>query len=148
MHYAPNRTIAGDITYMPTYLYHCDNCQEDFEAVRRYTDPPLTICPNGHEGTIKKLFVPAGIVFKGSGWYSTDSRSTSNGKSKNDKGESGEKADKGDKGDKAEAKSDAPTEAKSESKSDSGKGDSSKGESAGKSETSTKSESKAESTAG
>ena len=65
---------------MPTYVYHCEECDNQFEVFRKFSDPPLTQCLEGHE-RIRKVFVPAGIIFKGSGWYSKDSKSDSSSKS-------------------------------------------------------------------
>src|SRR3954451_17688519 len=63
---------------MPTYEYACTECGERLEVVQRFSDDPLTVCPTC-EGRLRKLFSPVGVVFKGSGFYKTDSRS---GKSK------------------------------------------------------------------
>jgi putative FmdB family regulatory protein len=58
---------------MPTYEYLCQSCGHRFEAWQRITDDPLTECPNC-SGHIRRVLFPAGIVFKGSGFYKTDSR--------------------------------------------------------------------------
>ena len=58
---------------MPTYQYVCTNCGEQLEAVQKFTDDPLTVCP-ACEGRLRKQFNSVGIVFKGSGFYRTDSR--------------------------------------------------------------------------
>jgi putative FmdB family regulatory protein len=58
---------------MPTYSYHCDTCGHDFEAVQRFADEPLTECPVCGSA-IRRVIQPVGVVFKGSGWYITDSR--------------------------------------------------------------------------
>ena len=58
---------------MPTYEYACAECRERLEAVQKFTDDPLTVCPVC-DGRLRKLFSPVGIVFKGSGFYRTDSR--------------------------------------------------------------------------
>ena len=64
---------------MPTYQYACTACGERLEAVQKFTDDPLTVCP-ACEGKLRKLFSPVGIVFKGSGFYRNDSRvSAANG---------------------------------------------------------------------
>ncbi|HTR90511.1 MAG TPA: FmdB family zinc ribbon protein [Trebonia sp.] len=58
---------------MPTYQYACTECGGQLEAVQKFTDEPLTV----HEdcgGRLRKVFSPVGIVFKGSGFYRTDSR--------------------------------------------------------------------------
>jgi putative FmdB family regulatory protein len=61
---------------MPTYEYVCTKCGEGLEAVQSFSDPPLTKCP-ACKGKLRKVFSAAGIVFKGSGFYKTDSRSGS-----------------------------------------------------------------------
>ncbi len=65
---------------MPTYTYQCDSCGHGFEAVQRFADDPLTECPRCG-ASIRRVIQPVGVVFKGSGWYITDSRpkSTSEG---------------------------------------------------------------------
>ena len=60
---------------MPTYQYQCTECGEGLEAVQKFTDDALTECPNC-KGRLKKVFSAVGIVFKGSGFYRTDSRSS------------------------------------------------------------------------
>ena len=61
---------------MPTYQYTCTECGEPLEAVQKFTDAPLTVCP-ACGGRLRKVFSPVGIVFKGSGFYRTDSRNGS-----------------------------------------------------------------------
>ncbi|MFF4247570.1 FmdB family zinc ribbon protein [Streptomyces sp. NPDC001822] len=61
---------------MPTYQYQCTQCGEGLEAVQKFTDDALTVCPNC-EGRLKKVFSAVGIVFKGSGFYRNDSRGSS-----------------------------------------------------------------------
>lgn len=58
---------------MPTYQYRCTACGDELEAVQKFSDPALTTCPNC-EGNLRKVFSPVGVVFKGSGFYATDSR--------------------------------------------------------------------------
>jgi putative FmdB family regulatory protein len=58
---------------VPTYEYVCTECGNDLEAVQKFTDEPLTECPVCH-GRLRKVFYPVGVVFKGSGFYRTDSR--------------------------------------------------------------------------
>jgi putative FmdB family regulatory protein len=58
---------------MPTYSYRCDTCNHQFDAVQRFTDDPLTECPECG-ASIRRVIQPVGVVFKGSGWYITDSR--------------------------------------------------------------------------
>jgi putative FmdB family regulatory protein len=58
---------------MPTYEYECQQCHERVEAVQKFTDPSLTLCPLCG-GELRKVFSAVGIVFKGSGFYKNDSR--------------------------------------------------------------------------
>jgi putative FmdB family regulatory protein len=58
---------------MPTYEYACISCGNRFEVFQRIDDEPLTMC-EACGGALRKVFHPAGIVFKGSGFYATDSR--------------------------------------------------------------------------
>ena len=59
---------------MPTYSYACTACEHNFDTVQKFTDPSLTDCPEC-SGRLRKVFSSVGIVFKGSGFYRTDSRS-------------------------------------------------------------------------
>jgi putative FmdB family regulatory protein len=59
---------------MPTYEYECQACHQRVEAVQRFTDPALTRCEHCG-GELRKVFSAVGVVFKGSGFYKTDSRS-------------------------------------------------------------------------
>jgi len=58
---------------VPTYQYTCTECGEPLEAVQKFTDAPLAVCP-ACGGRLRKVFSAVGIVFKGSGFYRTDSR--------------------------------------------------------------------------
>jgi putative FmdB family regulatory protein len=58
---------------LPTYEYHCDQCEKNFDTVQSFHDEPLSACPTCG-GPVKKVFGNVGIVFKGSGFYKTDSR--------------------------------------------------------------------------
>lgn len=60
---------------MPTYQYRCTECGDDLEVVQKFTDDALTECPSCH-GRLRKVFNAVGVVFKGSGFYKTDSRSS------------------------------------------------------------------------
>ena len=70
---------------MPTYSYACTECDNKFDLVQAFSDDALTDCPQC-DGRLRKLFGKVGVVFKGSGFYRTDSResakSSSNGSSK------------------------------------------------------------------
>jgi putative FmdB family regulatory protein len=61
---------------MPTYQYACTSCGESLEVVQKFTDDPLTVCPSC-DGRLRKVFSAVGVVFKGSGFYKTDSRAKS-----------------------------------------------------------------------
>jgi putative FmdB family regulatory protein len=58
---------------MPTYVYACDTCGAQFEQFQSFKDEPLRTC-RSCAGAVRRVFQPVGIVFKGSGWYITDSR--------------------------------------------------------------------------
>lgn len=75
---------------MPIYTYRCENCGVQFERQQRFSDSPLTRCPECCKKTLRKVYTPVGIVFKGSGFYATDHRSPSgaNRSSKSDDSES------------------------------------------------------------
>ena len=66
---------------MPTYEYACDACGHQFEAVQTFAEAALTECP-ACKGSIRKLYSNVGIVFKGSGFYKTDSRGADSGGAK------------------------------------------------------------------
>ena len=59
---------------MPTYEYKCTQCGREIEAVQKFSDAPLSICDECG-GELRKVFSSVGVVFKGSGFYKTDSRS-------------------------------------------------------------------------
>jgi putative FmdB family regulatory protein len=84
---------------MPTYQYRCTECGEDLEAVQKFSDPALTTCPTCG-GQLRKVFNAVGVVFKGSGFYRTDSRKGSRSGADGDSGSDGSGPDK-----KAETKS-------------------------------------------
>ncbi|MGN6160445.1 MAG: FmdB family zinc ribbon protein [Marmoricola sp.] len=60
---------------MPTYQYTCNDCGHFFEAVQSFSDDALSVCPECG-GTVRKVYNAVGVVFKGSGFYRTDSRSS------------------------------------------------------------------------
>ena len=82
---------------MPTYEYACKDCGESLEVVQSFTDKPLKKCP-ACSGELRKVFHARGVVFKGSGFYATDSRpaitaesSASSNGSKKEKGDTPKK---------------------------------------------------------
>ena len=91
---------------MPTYSYACTECGDRFDAVQAFTDDALTTCEKC-SGRLRKLFNSVGVVFKGSGFYRTDSRedgkkskSATNGSSTSDAGSSSGSSEKNGSGDK------------------------------------------------
>ena len=57
---------------MPLYEYECDACGARFEQIRKFSDPPIEVCPTCGERKVQKLLSSPAIQFKGSGWYITD----------------------------------------------------------------------------
>jgi len=114
---------------VPTYQYACTECGERTEVVQKFSDNPLTDCAVC-DGRLRKVFSPVGIVFKGSGFYRTDSRSSSKGKvltgsdsgaaSKNGSGESGSAGSDKKSGDSARPGTDAASSASDSSAAKSG----------------------------
>lgn len=96
------------ISSVPIYDYRCEHCGHAFSAVQSFNDEPLEKCPNCGKRPRRLIVAPA-IVFKGSGWYKTDSRP----KSASDTTSSDAKSDT-----KSETKSDAKADTKSEAKSE------------------------------
>jgi putative FmdB family regulatory protein len=72
-------------TRMPTYEYACQSCGEHVDVVQAFTDDPLTVCQHC-QGPLRKVFGSVGIVFKGSGFYKTDSRQATTPKAKKSTG--------------------------------------------------------------
>ncbi len=64
---------------MPIYTYRCESCGVQFEKNQKFSDAPLTRCPECGKKSLRKVYQPVGIVFKGSGFYATDHRSPSGG---------------------------------------------------------------------
>lgn len=104
---------------MPTYSYACTECGNRFDAVQAFSDDALTECPQC-SGRLRKLFGKVGVVFKGSGFYRTDSResakSSSNGSAKSsdssgssEKSSSSEKSGSSDKSSSSEKSSSSST---------------------------------------
>jgi putative FmdB family regulatory protein len=91
---------------VPTYGYRCTKCGHQFEVFQRMSDEPIQTCPNC-EGKVTKMLYPTGVVFKGSGYYSTDYKGSGSSGSSNGSGPT------------TEGKSESKPEAKPESKSDS-----------------------------
>ncbi|HEV2756518.1 MAG TPA: zinc ribbon domain-containing protein [Actinomycetota bacterium] len=95
---------------MPIYEYACTSCGERTEAKQSFDDPPLEDCPHCG-GKLRKLFSPVGIVFKGSGFYSTDAKGSSKSSSTGDKTDTSSKTTESSGSAKTESK---PAEKKKE----------------------------------
>ncbi len=93
---------------MPTYGYRCTSCGHQFEVFQRMSDEPVQTCPKC-QGKVTRMLFPAGVVFKGSGYYSTDYKES--GKSSSSSANGSSPSTKG----KPESKSDSKSESKSES---------------------------------
>jgi len=72
---------------VPTYSYACTECDNRFDAVQAFTEDALTTCPKC-SGRLRKLFNSVGVVFKGSGFYRTDSRESAKSSVSSDSGSS------------------------------------------------------------
>ena len=108
---------------MPTYEYACKHCGEHLEVVQAFTDDSLTVCPNCG-GDLRKVFGSVGIVFKGSGFYKTDSRATSKSSKGSEAASAKSESSNGDSGSTTPAKADkAETAAKTEKAETSAKAD-------------------------
>ena len=100
---------------MPTYGYRCGTCGHEFEIRQRITEEPLSTCPKCG-GKLAKMLYPAGIIFKGSGYYTTDYKGIGNGSAGSSNGVA--PASEGSSESKPETKSESTTESKAESKSE------------------------------
>ena len=107
---------------MPIYQYKCRSCGANVEKMQSYSAEPLVECPECHQPALRKVMSAAGIIFKGSGWYITDSKKSSSAVTPSGEGSKSE-----------DGKSDA-------SKSEAGKSESGK---SGEAAPATKSDSKA-----
>ena len=105
---------------MPTYGYRCGTCGHEFEIRQRITDQPLATCPKCG-GKLSKMLYPAGIIFKGSGYYTTDYKGSGDGTagSSNGVAPASEGSSESKPETKPESKSESKTESKAEPKTDS-----------------------------
>ena len=101
---------------MPTYQYACTVCHHEFEQVQSFHDDPITHCPEC-DGRVRKVFNAVGVVFKGSGFYRTDSRDTKSSSSSapSSSDSSGSSSSSGDKSSGGSSGSDSSTTTKSAS---------------------------------
>jgi len=94
---------------MPVYTYRCDSCGVQFERHQSFQDAPLKTCPECRKKSLKKVITPTRVIFKGSGFYATDNRSSSGSASRASKPESSEKKDESPKAATSETKSSEKT---------------------------------------
>jgi putative FmdB family regulatory protein len=92
---------------VPIYGYRCNSCGHELEVLQKLSDEPLKVCPKC-QGKLTKKFYPAGVIFKGSGFYSTDYKGSGKSASTNGSGEGSS--------DKSETKTETKSESKPESK--------------------------------
>ncbi|WP_245724662.1 FmdB family zinc ribbon protein [Micromonospora citrea] len=104
---------------VPTYQYACTACGHQLEAVQSFSDEPLTDCP-ACEGRLRKLFNSVGIVFKGSGFYRTDSRSSGADTGKNTGATKPAKSDSSSSGDSGSSNGSTASSSSSSSTSSNG----------------------------
>ena len=101
---------------MPTYEYLCRGCSHRFETWQKMTDEPLTICPECG-GTIRRVLFPAGVVFKGSGFYKTDHNNSSSVAGENGHAKKNEQAGSAKEGETKTASESKTSESSSETSS-------------------------------
>ena len=70
---------------MPVYTYRCDSCGIQFERHQSFHDSPLKTCPECRRKSVRRVITPSKVIFKGSGFYATDHKSTSGGSHKSNK---------------------------------------------------------------
>jgi putative FmdB family regulatory protein len=103
---------------MPIYGYRCEQCGHEVEVLQAMSDEPLRVCPNCM-GPLRKMVYPAGIIFKGSGYYTTDYKAAGSASRHGDSDGAASSSSSSDGGSETAAKSTPSTDSKSESKSDS-----------------------------
>ena len=100
---------------MPVYVYRCASCGHQFERHQFFQDEPLKICPSCRKKTLKKVITPTKVIFKGSGFYSTDNKSSSGNNSSSASKSSDDKPEKKQESKPSESKN---SETKSSEKSE------------------------------
>ena len=88
---------------MPTYEYACTSCGHRFDARQSFHDEPIADCPECG-ASVRRVLYPAGVIFKGSGWYKTDSRKELGAGAASHSEATSESSSSGDSGTKAESK--------------------------------------------
>ncbi len=104
---------------MPRYDYKCATCGHVYEKREGFDAPPVQPCPDC-TGVARRVLTPPAIVFKGSGWYATDSRKSQTGSDRSSNGSDSDSSSSDSKPAAAETKSDSGSKSESGGKSDSG----------------------------
>ena len=89
---------------MPLYEYECSACGHRFERIRKFSDPPVDVCPHCGEPKVQKLLSSPAIQFKGTGWYITDYARSKESKETKESGESKETKESKESGESGESK--------------------------------------------
>lgn len=105
---------------MPTYVYECAECEHRFEVFQSFSAKAMRKCPQCRRSALRKVLFPAGVVFKGSGFYVNDSRSAAAKKTKSDSAKSDSGGGKGSGGEGDKGKSDGSGGKESSSKKEGG----------------------------
>ena len=113
---------------MPVYAYRCESCGVQFERIQRFSDDPVSVCPECEQQSIRRVIQPAGIIFKGSGWYVKDSKASNSAGQPREKESETSKDGKTEKAstDQASAEKSGASVSKDSSNKDSGGGNSKK----------------------
>ena len=90
---------------MPVYTYRCESCGVQFERHQSFHDAPLKTCPECRKKSLKKVITPTRIIFKGSGFYATDHKSSSGSKSSSESKSQESKPEKKEESKASESKS-------------------------------------------
>ena len=99
---------------MPIYGYRCSSCGHQFEIQQRMSDEPLSVCPKC-QGKLTKILYPTGVIFKGSGFYTTDYKGSGKEPARSNGTSNGGSESKPGSDPKPETKGDSKTESKSDS---------------------------------
>jgi putative FmdB family regulatory protein len=103
---------------VPTYVYACRNCEEQLEVVQKMSDAPLKDCPKCEGGTLRRVLFPPAVVYKGSGFYTTDYKNGGGKSGGGSKSETSESSGESKSESKSETKSETKSEGKTETKSE------------------------------
>jgi putative FmdB family regulatory protein len=106
---------------MPVYAYSCNSCGFQFERKQRFSDSPVSDCPECDDGSVQRVIQPVGIIFKGSGWYVKDSKAANSAGKTTTKDKVSEKDSTGESSSNSENSSDSEKNIKTSKASESKK---------------------------